>query len=260
MKSHNEVFGLKAGATAGDVTFVTSDSDATRRNAPGEIAILQAREGYRHFRYQKAQEAFAIGQIATISAVLDDADVDAAATTSEKTLTATGDFTAREFNDGTFPSAYVTIDATATTGQTRAILNNSANILTLDKVWDTALTTSSDYVTYDINYVSLADTDESSADNIPCLGVAISAVTAGEWSWFEVKGFCPLIRFIGTSDAAVRGELITPSATAGAAKGCNSTLAVVDVQHSFGYALHAFATADTAGLGVAAMINCKYAV
>jgi hypothetical protein len=257
MKSHSEVFGLGYGA-GGSVTFVTSDSDATRRNDPGQLAVIQAREGERIYRYQKAEEAFAIGQIAGLSAVLDDADVDAAAAITEKTLTGTADFTAKEFNDGTFPSAYVTIDATAVTGQTRAILNNSANVLTLDSVWTTALTTSADYVTYDINYVSLCDTDEASADSAVCQGVAISAISDENWGWFQVKGFNPLMRIIATSDAAVRGEPLTPSGTAGAAKGQNSTLAVIDVNQAFALALHGFATADTAGLGVASMIDCRF--
>lgn len=238
-----------------DGATFTSESHATRQNEPGRVVKRLSREGARYFRYMKVEEAFAIGQIARPSDVLDDADVDAAS--SGDTLTGTGDFTADEFAS-TFPSAFVSIDAGATTGQTRAIFRNTANILTLDRNWTTALTTSSDYVTYDVNYVSLADTDDGSADSNAVAGVAISAIADEQWGWFQVKGFCPLIRFIGTSDAAVRGELITASATAGAAKGCNATLAVIDVQHAFGIAMHAFATADTAGIGVAAMIDCRF--
>lgn len=244
-----------------DGSFFTSESHATKQNEPGRVVRRLSREGYRYFRYMKAEEAFAIGQCATISALLDNADVDSAvAITADASLTGTGDFTANEFGDGTFPSAFVTIDAgDGAAGQTRAIYRNTANILSLeDNKWDVALTTSSDYVTYDINYVSLGDTDEGSADAQPCAGVAISAIADEQWGWFQVKGFCPLIRFIGTSDAGVRGELITMSATAGAAKGCNSTLAVVDVQHAFGIAMHALAIGDTANLGIAAMIDCRF--
>lgn len=242
-----------------DGSYFTSESHSTRQNEPGRVVRRLAREGYRYFRYMKVEEAFAIGQIARPADVLDDADVDAAAAVTDHTLTGTGDFTANEFSDGTFPSAYVTIDATATTGQTRAIYSNTANILTLEnKDWVTALTTSSDFVTYDINYVSLADTDDGSADSNACAGVAISAITDEQWGWFQVKGFCPLIRFIGSSDAAVRGELITPSGTAGAAKGCNATLAVIDVQHAFGIAMHGYAAGDSAGIGIAAMIDCRW--
>jgi hypothetical protein len=245
-----------------DGVNATSESHSTRQNDPGMVITRKFREGWRKYRYMKVEEAFAIGQCATLSALLDNADVDAAVATSvtQPTLTGTGDFTANEFSDGTFPSAYVSIDAgDGAAGQTRAIYRNTANVLTLEEnAWDVALTTSSDYVTYDINYVSLGDTDEGSADAQPCAGVAISAISDENWGWFQVKGFCPLIRFIGSSDAGVRGELITMSGTAGAAKGCNATLAVVDVQHAFGIALHACAIADTAGLGIAAMIDCRF--
>lgn len=254
MKSCDEVFGLSY-----DGSLVSSTSVAVRQNEPGEIAIVRAREGYRVYRYMKAEEAFAIGQVAGLSALLDNADVDAAS--SGKTLTGTGDFTANEFNDGTFPSAYVSIDAGASIGQTRAIFSNrgSTAILTLDRAWTTALTTVSDYVTYDINYVSLADTDDVSVDATPAAGVAISAVTDEEWAWFQVKGFCPLVRSVGNTDALVRGEPITTSGTAGAARGTTSGgLAAADLTAAFGLALHATAEADAAGAGVAALLHCKW--
>lgn len=255
MKSHDQVFGLSVERSANGVTFVTSSNDVTRQNAPGEIAALNAREGIRVYKYMKAEEAFAAGQVSMISALLDNADVDAAA--SDATLTGTGDFTAKEFNDGTFPSAYVTIDATATTGQTRAILDNSANVLKLDLAWTTALTTSSDYVTYDINYVSLADTDDVSARASKVEGVAISAITDEYWAWFQIEGFCPLVRCVGTTDPAIRGALITPSSTAGACKGPTAGGTTADdVSSSFGKALHAYAAADAAGAGIAAILKC----
>lgn len=234
----------------------TSESHSTRQNPPGMVVSRLSREGVRKFRYMKVEEAFAIGQIARIADALDDADVDAAA--SDATMTGTGDFTANEFSDGTFPSAFVTINAGASTGQTRAIWRNTANVLTVDRAWTTALTTTSDFVTYDINYVSLADTDDGSADSNVIAGVAISAITDEQWGWFQVKGFCPLIRAIGSSDAFVRGEPITASATAGACKGQNATLAVIDVNQAFGIALHPYAEADAAGTGIAAMIDCRY--
>lgn len=264
MKTNEQVLGLYVSTTDG-VSSITSDSDSTRRNRPGELAFVQAREGYRVYRYMKAEEAFAAGQVAMISAVLDDADVDAAATTSEKTLTATGDFTAGEFGNSdptTFPDAYVTIDANGTTGlgQTRAILRNSANILTVDKSWSVALNTSNDYVTYSPNYVSLCDTDDVSVDASAVMGVAISAISDENWGWFQVKGFCPLVRGIGSTDAFVRGEVITPSSTAGACKGTtNAGLAAADLSHAFGIALHGYANGDSAGIGVAAILDCRWA-
>lgn len=256
MKNHDEVFGLSYNGS-----LVSSDSDSVRRNAPGELAVVHAREGIRVYRYMKAEEAFAIGQVAMISAVLDDADVDAAATTSESTLTATGDFTAAEFGDGTFPDAYVTIDANGSTGlgQTRAIIRNSANILTVDRAWGVALNTSNDYVTYSPNYVSLADTDDVSVDASAVMGVAISAVSDENWAWFQVKGFCPLVRGIGSTDAFVRGEVITASGTAGACRGTtNAGLAAADLSHAFGIALHGYANGDSAGIGIAAILDCRW--
>lgn len=260
MKTNDQVLGLYVSNTDG-VSLVTSDSDSLRRNDPGELACLSAREGYRVYRYMKAEEAFAIGQVAMLAALLDNADVDAAATTSEKTLTATGDFTAGEFQDGTFPDAYMTIDANGTTGigQTRAILRNSTGIATGDRNWTVALNTSNDYVTYAINYVSLCDTDDVSTDECAVMGVAVSPIADEQWGWFQVKGFCPLVRAVGTSDAFVRGELICPSSTAGACKGENATLAVIDVQHAFGIAMHGYAEADLAGAGVAAILDCRWA-
>ena len=258
MKNSDMAIGL-------NVTFngnaVTSESHASPRNRPGEIARVLAPEGYRYFRYQKAEEAFAIGQVAMAAALLDNADVDQAQATTTAILKGTGDFTASEFGT-TFPDAYVTIDAGTGAGQTRYIKHNrgSTDYLTLDRNWDVALDTTSDYVTYSINYVSLCDTDDVSVDETPVHGVAISAVTDEQWAWFQVKGFCPLVRAIGSGDAFVYGSILTPSATAGAAKSANATLAAQDVTHAFGYVKHAYTAGDSAGLGVAAMLDCRWVI
>ena len=246
-----------------DGSFFTSESHSRAYNEPGRVVVRLSREGYRFFRYQKAEEAFAVGQVAMISALLDNADVDAAATTSESTLTGTGDFTANEFNDGTFPSAFVSIDANGTgVGQTRAIARNTADVLTLENnPWDTALSTSSDYVTYDVNYVSHANTGDASARASAVMGVAISAITDEQWGWFQVGGFCPLVRFVGTTDPAIRGAIIMPSSTAGAAKGPTVAGTTADeASTAFGIAMHAYAEADSAGRGIAAILNCRYAL
>lgn len=259
MKSSDLVLGLGSNGAAS-----TSESHATPRNRPGEIAEQLCPEGYRWFKYQKVEEAFAIGQIAMISALIDNADVDAAQATTTAILRGDGDFTANQFGSSigaTFPDAYVSIDANGGgPGQTRYIKYNrgSVDYLTLDRNWDTALTTSSDFVTYSINYVSLADTDDVSADASPCKGVSPSALTDEQWGWFQIKGFCPLVRGIFSSDAAVRGEPLTPSATAGGAKGQNSTLAVIDVNHTFAIAMHAYGEGDGALAGVAAELDCRW--
>lgn len=247
-----------------DGTFVTSESHSSAQNRPGRVVKLETKEGARYFRYMKAEEAFAVGQVAMISALLDNADVDAAVAIGGKTLTGTGDFTANEFNDGTFPSAYVSIDVNTGAGQTRGIDGNrgSTDVLTLENNgWDVALDTTSDYVTYDINYVSLADTDDVAARASAVMGVAISAISDENWGWFQVGGFCPLVRCVGSTDPTIRGAIIVPSSTAGACKGPTAGGTTADEAGiAFGIALHAYAAADSAGVGVAAILNCKWAL
>lgn len=259
-KGENQCIGLDY-----DGAKFTSESHASPQNSPGMLVAKLGKGGYRVFRYQKAEEAFAVGQVAMISALLDDADVDQAQAIGDKVLKGTGDFTANEFNDGTFPSAYVTIDVNGTgVGQTRSIWGNrgSTDYLSLDSEgWDVALNTSSDYVTYDLNYVSLADTDDVAVRASAVMGVAISAVTDEQWAWFQVGGFCPLVRFVGSTDPAIRGSIICPSGTAGAAKGPTAGGTTADeALNAFGIALHAYAAGDSAGVGIAAILNCRYAL
>lgn len=258
MKSNDMVLGLNVTRQGADVT---SESHATPRNRPGEVCCVICPEGYRYFRYMKVEEAFATGQVAMISVLLDNADVDQAQATTTAILRGDGDFTASEFGS-TFPDAYVTIDANGTgIGQTRYILHNrgSTDFLTLDRNWSTALATTSDYVTYAINYVSLADSDDVSGEASAIMGVAISAVTDEQWAWFQVKGFCPLVRFVGSTDAAVRGEVICQSGTVGAARGTtNAGVNIADMSHAFGIALHGYAEADAAGVGIAAILDCRW--
>lgn len=263
MKTNDLVLGLSA--DGGNGAFVTSETHASPRNRPGELCEILCPEGARVFRYQKAEEAFAIGQLAMISALIDNADVDQAQATTTAILKGTGDFSANQFGSSagaTFPDAYVSIDANGGgPGQTRYIKYNrsSTDFLTLDHNWTTALTTSSDYVTYAINYVSLSDTDDVSVDASAVQGVAVSAVTDEQWAWFQVKGFCPLVRAVGSTDALVRGEVIMPSATAGACKGTtNAAIAAADLSHAFGVAMHAYAEADGADAGVAALLDCRW--
>jgi hypothetical protein len=258
-KGEDQAFGLYF-----DGAFFTSESHSSPQNSPGRVVWKLSKEGMRLFRYQKAEEAFAIGQVSMISALIDNADVDQAQAIGDTILKATGDFTANEFNDGTFPSAYVTIDAGTGAGQTRSIERNrgSTDFLSLESNgWDVALDTTSDYVTYDINYVSLCDTDDVSQRASNVRGVAISAVTDEQWAWFQVGGFCPLVRFIGSTDAAIRGAIIVPSGTAGAARGPTAGGTTADeATNAFGIALHAYSAGDSAGLGIAAILHCRYAI
>jgi hypothetical protein len=239
--------------------FVTSESHSKKENRAGEIVTLITREGQRKYRYMKAQEAIAIGQVVSLYQFIDNADVDAAAAIGATNLKGTGDFTAGEFGV-TFPSAFVSIDANTGANQTRAIEGNAgtADYLQVERNhgWDVALDGTSDYVTYDMNYVQLADSDE-----VPIvMGVAISAIASGEWGWFQVAGFCPLVRSAGGTDAIVAGEPVVVSSTAGVARGMTSGGSTVDeTGYEVGYALHASAAADTAGAGVAVLLKLPHA-
>ena len=258
MKTHDLVRGLNV---TPDGQFVTSESHSVRQNAAGEVATVLCAEGERLFRYMHAEEAFAIGQVAMISALLDNADVDQAQAIGDKVLKGTGDFTAGEFGsskDSAHPDAYVSIDVNTGAGQTRHIQHNrgSTDYLNLDKAWTVALDTTSDYVTYSVNYVSHSNTGDVSARASKPRGVAVSAVTDEHWAWFQIKGFCPLVRCVGTTDPAIRGALLTASSTAGAVKGPTSAGTTADdVASKVGTALHAYAAADAAGVGVAAMLE-----
>lgn len=259
MKTLDLVKGLNV---APNGVFVTSESHSSPQNRPGETCPVLTPEGERIFRYMHAEEAFAIGQLAMISAMLDDADVDQAQATTTAILRGDGDFTANQFgasSGSTHPDAYVSIDANVGVGQTRYIKYNrgSTSYLTLDHNWDTALDTTSDYVTYSPTYVSLADTDDVAVRATRVKGVAISAISDEQWGWFQIRGFCPLIRTVGTTDPTIRGALLVPSSTAGAAKGPTAGGTTADEAGiAFGYAEHALAVADSAGRGVAGTINC----
>lgn len=227
-----------------DGDLVTSHDVATPENKIGTKVALATREGTRCFRYVKFQEAFVKGQLAGIYYYIDNADVDAAATTSQKTLTGTSDFTANEFNDGTYRSAFVSIDANTGVGQTHAIHRNfgSANIITTDRNWAVALDATSDFVTYDPNFVSLADTDDGPV--IP-MGVAISAQTANYYGWIQVEGFCPEVRAVGSTDPTITGDIVVASSTAGAIKGRTAAgITAAEASKVVGYALMAYAGAD----------------
>lgn len=242
-----------------DGHFVSTKSHAIPITRPGEVACIPTREGYRSFVYLHASEAFAIGQVASEAGLIYNADVDQIQAIGDKIMKGTGDFTANEFNDGSYRAGIVSFDAGTGLNQTRAIKNNrgSTDYLNLDKGYDVALDLTTDFVVQDLELVRLADTDE----DVPFVkGVAICAVTSSEWSWFQYKGYCPLVRSAGDTDALVYGESIVPSGAAGVARGLTNGATTADeVAQAFGVALHASAAADSAGRGVAAMLNCRYA-
>jgi hypothetical protein len=219
-----------------DLRTATSSDHSSARNPLGAIVVC---DDGRAYRYLKSNQATAVGQIVTPLLGIDDADVDSAATTSESTLTATGDFTANEFDD---MASFVTINANDGLWQTRRILSNSANVLYLDAVWGVALTTSSDYVVWSGYEVELCD---AAAERVA--GVALSALTAGNYGWFQVGGI-GYVRFVGSTDPSAVHEGLVSSATEGVAKGLTAGGTTADeADKSFGSAMLVHAAADAAG-------------
>jgi hypothetical protein len=236
---------------------VTGSDSVTPLNQLGTKAAVKTREGNRVFRYVKFQETIEKGQLLSMHYFIDNADVDADSTTSQKTLTATGDFTANEFNDGTYRTAFVSTDAGTGLGQTHAIFSNrgSTSILTTDRVWDTALDATTDYVTFDVNFVQLADLDDG---EVHPYGVAIQAQTANYYGWVQVEGVCPVVRCVGSTDAIVAGKIVVASATDGACKGPTAAgMTALEASNAFGRALVGSTAADAALRGVAVVLtNC----
>lgn len=224
----------------------------------GEIAYVKGHGGYRVFRYMKAQEAISLGQVVSACHILD-VDVDSSSSTSATVnyLQATGDFTANAFNDGTYPESFVSIDANTGIGQTRGIKNNMGTsdyiYLEDNNPWDVALDATSDYVVYNLNYVQQAATGDAIATP---RGVAICDVASGGAAWFQIGGFCPLVRAVGSTDALVAGRIATLSSTAGACKGpTGAGVTALEVERKIGIAMHAYGSADSAGRGVAVILD-----
>lgn len=216
-----------------NLSQATSSDHSAPLNPLG--AVVQLDDG-RKYRYLKNSQASVIGQIVVPLLSIDDADVDAAA--SDNTLTGTGDFTADQFNDG---HSFVWINANTGIGQYRRILSNTANVLTLDRAWTTALATDSDYVTFGVYYVELAD-----AALEMVVGVALGANTADYYNWYAIGGLCG-VRAAGGTDALVAHEPLVSSSAEGVAKGLSGSPTAEEVGRSFGYAVMAVSAADSAG-------------
>lgn len=204
------------------------------------------------FVYVKAGANLVDGQVVALGLSHDDADVDAAAATTVATLTGTGDFTADEFSGH---GGLVHINAGGGLKQGgHYIERNSANILYTDRYWDEALTTSSDYVNHMLNKVVLADADAVATSHV--CGVAIGTITSGNYGWIQIAGVHWRVRCVGSTDAAVLGEKVMASATAGTAKGWTAGgTTAEDVAYSFGVALAADAEADAASEGIPVLLT-----
>src|SRR3990167_3659810 len=163
------------GLNTGFGAVSTSEDHSEAFNPLGATVMLDDGRG---FRYLKINQIGAVGQIVTPLLSIDDADVDAAS--SDATLTGTDDFILNEFADG---SAFVFINAGTGLGQVRRIRSNTANVLTVDSAWSTALDTTSDYVTFAPYEVELCD-----ATFERVVGVELSAHTADYYGWFQISG------------------------------------------------------------------------
>ncbi|MBU2060839.1 MAG: hypothetical protein KKH44_03180, partial [Bacteroidetes bacterium] len=115
-----------------------------------------------------------------------------------------------------------------------------------------------DYVTYDLNYVCLANTGDTPVP-IP-YGVALGTITTQYYAWFQIGGFCPFVRAIGSTDAVVAGQIIMASSTAGTLKGPTAAgMSAIEASKSFGIALIGYAAGDAAAVGVPALLRCHSA-
>jgi hypothetical protein len=198
------------------------------------------------FAYVKTNATVLVGQTLALDYSVDDADVDAAATTSESTLTGTGDFTVDEFAG---MGGWVVMNVGAGIGQGASyIKSNSANILYLDRDHGEALTTGSDYVTFAMNMVQLADDD--AAATIQVCGVAISALTSGQFGWIQVSGLHSKVRAAGDTDPLVAGEPVMADTAAGSCRGYTAGGTAADEEGvAFGTAMIDHAEATTADEG-----------
>lgn len=248
---YNPSLGLNL--VSGQNKFTTEDHSAPVYDTLGQVVWKRLFDRPAAFVYVKANAAIVDGNCLTLSLNYDNADVDAAATTSESTLTGTADFTADEFAGH---GGMVVIDANGGLKHGGHYINrNSANILYTDRVWPEALTTASDFLTHMLNGVKLADA--AAAATIHVCGVGIGSITSGNYGWIQVFGVHNRVLTAGNTDAVVTGEGIMASTTAGTAKGWTAAgTTAEDVFFSFGTALAPDAEAAAASEGVPAIINC----
>ena len=233
--------------TAATVRAPTSGDHSSALAFTG--TLIQTDDG-RYYRYFKANEAIAINMVVTF--LSDITITNATAAASDNTLSDTGSFTADRYNI-VQDDWYVGLNGNTGAGQVRKIISNTADVLTLDTAWATAIDTTTDGITFSPYVVEQAD-----AANEKVIGVAISAITSGQYGWFQTHGFCPLVRFAGDTDPSAAHEGLVSSATSGVAKGLTTAGTTADeADKAFGYAYYAYAVADVAARGVAAFLKCE---
>lgn len=220
----------------------TSASDASATNPLG--AVVELDDG-RAFRYVKFFEQPAVGMLMTPKLALVNQDVDAAA--SDNTMTGTADFVASAYSDSGY---FVTIDANTGIGQTKRIKSNTANVLTLYSAWDVAIDATSDYQVFSPFVVEMTD-----AACEAVAGIAISAISAGEYGWMQIGGL-GFVRFAGNVNPSVALEGIVASAAEGVACGFTGGGTTADeAAASFGVACVVKSAADSAGQLLPVILN-----
>ena len=236
------------GLTVVSKRSVTSADDATAQLDLGTEVRLH--DG-RCYKYVLFNEATSVGACQTIlQPDVTQTNLTSATSTTALTVTDTATFTASRYN-GALEEYYYSTNGNTGAGQTRQIISNTADVLTIDAVVATALDTTTDGVTYSPYRV-----EESDAANERVCGVGLSTMTASRFGWIQQKGYCPLVEFIGNTDAAVAHEGIVSSSEVGAAAGFTNAATTADeADKAFGYALYAYAIAFVAGRGIAAQLN-----
>lgn len=235
------------GLTLSSDRLVTSNDSSTPLCNMGTLVVL---EDGRTYKYGRFVAATAIGQLLEIADHVTITNATSAA--SDNTITKTGAFTASYYNDPK-DEYYVGLNSGTGFGQVRRVISNTADVLTLDANWTTAIDTTTDGVVFGTGLWELA---EGAGHRVA--GVAISAQSAGYYGWIQTKGFCPLIRVAGGTDPLARGEGIVSSAAAGVGKGLTTAGTTADeADKVFAEALYAYAGADAAGIGVAGFLHCS---
>ena len=234
---------------------LTSQDMSAFLEAPGSLTWLKLGDRVAGFAMVKAGAAIAANQCVALHLNKDDSDVTVAAALTESTLTAAAStFTADEFHG---QAAWAVIDLNGGLKQGgHYIKRNTATILYTDRTWDEALTTSSDFLVHELNSVVLADSDAVPTAHVA--GVALSAITSGNYGWIQISGVHWRVRSDGSTgtNAQITGEGVRSAAAAGACRGwTNAATTAEDAHYTFGMALCSDAEVDAAAEGIPVLLT-----
>lgn len=215
-------------------------------------SVVEATDG-RRYKYVRFNEAATIGDcVSILTPDVTQTNLTAATATTSVTVTDAATFTAARYDNARVQWYYCTNGNTGA-GQIRKVISNTADALTIDAAPGTALDTTTDGVVVSPYSVELTD---ATTDQV--CGVALTAVTAGNYSWMQVRGFCPLIQFAGDANAAAAYQILLPSAAAGVATGRTAGgVTAAELEFGFGYALYPYAVATVDSRGIAGILNCR---